>query len=312
MFAFLLMMVFAAFGGQRNLNGDGPNRFGAQAAELTNPQDAKTQELIDQFKTFTDKDSVLANPQALTAIKDVLTKIVNKDPQYQQFANNKSVLDLAQKMLDEINIIQKNPKSDEAKKAADSFLKGIGELTKATTIAPTITGTGNNKVPVLKQGSGQPWSRHVYGTSTISSGGCAIVSAAMVLKFYSIGPNDSKILIEGLADQSVKGGARIPYVGTDSNKLFKAVIPNNYSVKVTSTNWSGAKEYLKKGIPVIVSGKANSKTTPFTSKGHFVVLTGIDSNNIVSVNNPAHSNRSYPESIISRYAHSSYQVIQPK
>jgi len=47
---------------------------------------------------------------------------------------------------------------------------------------------------------------------------------------------------------------------------------------------------------VIVSGITKTKDDPpFTTKGHFIVLTALNSDGTISVNDPYHANRSYSQ-----------------
>lgn len=127
MVAFLMMMVVAGFGSSTSGN-QGPNPFGAQAAQTIDPSDPATRDLIDQMKVFTDKDSVLANIQALQSIKETLKKIVAKDPAYATLTSNPDSIILAQRMLDEIKVITGDPRSTAAQKAAQNFVNDRKKL----------------------------------------------------------------------------------------------------------------------------------------------------------------------------------------
>lgn len=170
---------------------------------------------------------------------------------------------------------------------------------KQTAAQLASSNVGCNNVPLFKQCDSQ-WGSDDYGCggSTICSSGCGVTSAAMVLKFYgkNVTPTD-------MAKASLQGGFRVCNAGTAYG--FFPYIAKQYGLQAkTGLTWEQGMEYLKQGKPVIVSG---SGPAPFTSGGHFIVLTCYNSDGTIAVNDPAGSslrdNKSYPESQIKADQH---------
>lgn len=136
---------------------------------------------------------------------------------------------------------------------------------------------------------------------TLSSSGCGIMAAAMVLQFYG----KTVATPESLAHDALSNGFRVcgsngPITNGTAHGFFP-FIAKKYGLKNAHTpSWETAMSHLKKGHPVIVSGKG---PLPFSSGGHYVVLTGYNSNGSISVNDSAHPSQPYSESHLRRYTH---------
>lgn len=131
----------------------------------------------------------------------------------------------------------------------------------------------------------------------LGTSGCGIMAAAMVLQFYG----KTAATPESLAHDSLSNGFRPcnPMNGTAHG--FFPFIAKKYGLNNLYTpSWETAMSHLKKGHPVIVSGTG---PLPFSSKGHFVVLTGYNSNGSISVNDSAHPSQPYSESHLRSYTH---------
>ena len=154
---------------------------------------------------------------------------------------------------------------------------------------------GCNNVPSYKQ-CDSAWGSTSYncGSTTICSSGCGVTAAAMVLSFY--GKNVDPAM---MAQDSLSAGYRECNKGTSHG--FFPYIAGKYGLQdENGISWSRAMELLKQGKPIIISGKG---PIPFTSGGHYIVLTCYNSDGTISVNDSAHPDASYPESQLKAYEH---------
>jgi hypothetical protein len=146
---------------------------------------------------------------------------------------------------------------------------------------------GSNNVPLLYQRNYRdiPYP-NADPTRNISTSGCGIVSAAMVLAYYNV-----SFSVAELAEFSLSRGHRAS-VGT-ADSFFpdiarkKGLTFINYgrsTGRLPEATWEKILEQLRQGRPVIVSGKGPA---PYSRGGHFVVLTGINSDGTVNVNDSA-------------------------
>lgn len=145
---------------------------------------------------------------------------------------------------------------------------------------------GNDGVPLYKQ-SDPRYGHLPYGSSTIAASGCCTSSAAMVMRFASVDVDPVSI-----SQFSAEHGFYIPGEGTDHAGLFP-LLAKTYDLQFQDLTgkWDQAVQNLKSHKPLIVRGAG---AEPFTSGGHCIVLTGIDDNNLVRVNNPARGDGPYP------------------
>lgn len=190
-------------------------------------------------------------------------------------------------------------------KMLDGVSKGCTAVAGGDVSSPT--GAGCNNVPIFRQCDSK-WGNISYGcgNTTICSSACGPTSAAMVLKFYGVNVDPKTT-----AAYSLSNGHRVCNAGT-AYSLFPA-IAKKYGLKAaTGLSWESVVNYINQGKPVIVSGKGSK---PFTSGGHFVVLTCYDAKNkAIGVNDPNGGSKSrpvsayYPESYIKNHHHSA-QII---
>ncbi|WP_202707687.1 C39 family peptidase [Sporosalibacterium faouarense] len=120
------------------------------------------------------------------------------------------------------------------------------------------------------------WANLPYGDSTIGRAGCGPTSASMVLT--------------GLLDKVISPVEAVKFAidnrckvesGTSWN--YFSLIGKHYNIDVQQLdpkNYRMVLEELKKGNPVIASMGPGH----FTSAGHYIVLTGIDEDNLIIVN----------------------------
>ena len=139
-----------------------------------------------------------------------------------------------------------------------------------------------NDFPYYNQGDA-PWGDKMYKYDTYRNSACGPTSMAMVMKSYGM-----NVTPEDTGQYAIAHGHRIQGLGT-GHEFFQDIGAAN---GLTVDRYGGhgeAKsiEYLKKGVPVIVSHDPGH----FTKRGHFVVLTGIDSNDNIYVNDPSSRER---------------------
>lgn len=159
---------------------------------------------------------------------------------------------------------------------------------------------GFNDVKLYKQAGGS-WGSKAYGDmkrcpkgkdpgvrnpdccSSFAWAGCGPTSLAMVLDFYGFSANPGTV-----GAFTSKIGARTCNRGTNGTmvtEITKNPAWRAYGLKGEKTNHSKALALLKEGKPIIA-------TTPkipgcYKRKGHWIVLTGVDENGIIRVNDPA-------------------------
>ena len=137
-----------------------------------------------------------------------------------------------------------------------------------------------SSIPRYYQEDGK-WGNKALGDTNIATGGCGFTSVAMVvsgLTGKSVTP-----------DQVVDWGGNTYYVRGQgaSWSLFPAAA-NHYGIKCENlgNNINSAVSALKSGKPVICSQGPGI----FTTGGHFIVLSGVNSSGNISVNDPSKNN----------------------
>lgn len=122
------------------------------------------------------------------------------------------------------------------------------------------------------------WSKIRYGDSTIGRGGCGPTSASMVVT----GLTKDIVTPVDTARISIENGCKALEGTTWS---FFRIIANKYNIisdQYSTKDYQRVLDELKKGNPAIASMGPGH----FTSKGHFIVLAGIDEDGLVIVNDP--------------------------
>ena len=154
-------------------------------------------------------------------------------------------------------------------------------------------------VPFYAQGDSK-WGGNPYPAkndrscdkTTISTSGCGPTSLAMVLSAFGIKTDPAKI-----AKESTNANYRVCNAGSSHDIINLA---KNYGLKTTGElQWDTVKKYLLEGGLVIAHGHG---AMPYTSGGHFVVITCYDpTTGWVLVNDSASGNgknAAYPESAL--------------
>lgn len=152
----------------------------------------------------------------------------------------------------------------------------------------------NSYIPLFLQYDDR-WGTISYGNGTIASSGCGPTSMAMVLTGLDAKSSDLDKNGDDIIDPSetcawsLSHGYRTPNQGTSWDffpSICKAV---GFKLRdYSKSQYQTVYEELQRGVPVIAS------MTPghFTSAGHFIVLTGLDDNGKVLVNDPNSASRS--------------------
>ena len=200
--------------------------------------------------------------------------LVVNDPRGRQYSkeyNLNSVVDGAQNLWGF---------SSTGKSKYNDILTGFGGYGKG------VDGDMLNGFPYLLQGDDR-WGSVQYSSindssQTISSSACGPTSMAMVLRSYghNVTPIDT-------SNYALANGHRTENSGT----AWTFFQPIGSSYGLTTKQFSDANtaiQELEKGYPVIAS--MGPKT--FTSKGHYIVLSGINDKGNILVNDPGKLNRS--------------------
>lgn len=154
----------------------------------------------------------------------------------------------------------------------------------------------NNPIVYFGQSNGAgggAWAGLPFGGQNIGYSGCSVTSLAMVVSYLNGGvnknewtyPND---VVKMIADKT--GNYNHFYVGGAGQSWD--IFPNVakwYGISCSQISSSSIVNSLTSGKPVIMSCKPGE----FTSTGHFIVITGVDSDGYCYVNDPSHPDKSY-------------------
>lgn len=134
--------------------------------------------------------------------------------------------------------------------------------------------------PYYAQADNRWGKEKLIGGKTIGESGCGPTASAMVLTKLT-GQHITPDTMAKAGKEHLPGYTSYNYFPQIANK-FKL----NYS-EIEANDVTSLRAKLSAGQPVILSGfdKSNSNTTPYTDKGHIVVATGMDGNN-VQINDP--------------------------
>lgn len=171
---------------------------------------------------------------------------------------------------------------------------------------------------------------------TLATSGCAIVSTSMILDYYDLDHSDPETLAcLALGKRSENCNNKTPVTGQifrDSvngtkDSWFPFIAQKNglryeqLGGRGTPIKWDKIIENLNNRRPVIVSGKKGGLScndSPFTKGGHFVVLTGVNADGSIRVNNSLRSTsscnrlgRSYTLDSLKNTAHFAFVMYKP-
>lgn len=122
------------------------------------------------------------------------------------------------------------------------------------------------------------WGYNKYGSSFMATNGCGPTSLSMVAVGLT---GNTKFNPKMVADFSYKNGYLDDRVGTKWSLMTNGAQHFGLNGKELPLDKDVIISTLKKGQPIIVSMGPGE----FTTKGHFMVLTGVDNNKII-VNDP--------------------------
>jgi cell wall-associated NlpC family hydrolase len=153
--------------------------------------------------------------------------------------------------------------------------------------------SSNNGIVYYGQGNsngGSEWATKKFGGGTIATSGCSVTSLAMVISYINSGSNPSgwvypNQVVDMIATKN-KGNYNVFYRAPDGqdHSIMEAVA-GYYGIKCNKISSNSIVQSLKAGKPVIQSCTAGE----FTTKGHFIVITGIDEYGRCYVNDPNNS-----------------------
>lgn len=173
----------------------------------------------------------------------------------------------------------------------------IGDVNVNAETKSIPNNNSNNGVVYYGQSNGaggSEWAGMRFGGKNIGSSGCSVTSLAMVISYLKSGANSDGWVypsdVVKMIAQKNDGNYNKFYVAPagQSHEIMGAVA-SYYGLKCSSISSQSIVSSVASGKPVIMSCKPGE----FTSSGHFIVITGIDADGYLYVNDPAHPVKSY-------------------
>ena len=133
-----------------------------------------------------------------------------------------------------------------------------------------VSNTNNNKFVFYSQ-SDERWSKDVLGNRTMKDAGCGPTSLAMAISQLT-GEQITPDTVAKLGKEHLPGYSQFslfPSVADKLNMNYDEGYDNSFIVK-----------NLRKGIPVVLSGRTNATGTPYTAEGHVVTASHMSGNNV--------------------------------
>jgi len=134
------------------------------------------------------------------------------------------------------------------------------------------------KIPLFIQWD-KRWGYEKYGSDFIAVNGCGPTSLAMVAVGLT---GNTKINPKVVADYSNDKGYLVKGVGTNWDLMTYGARNFKIAGREIPLSKESILQTLRKGQPIIVSMGPGE----FTTAGHYIVLTGVNSNNKIIVNDP--------------------------
>ena len=133
-----------------------------------------------------------------------------------------------------------------------------------------VSNTNNNKFVFYSQ-SDERWSKDALGNKTMKDAGCGPTSLAMAISQLT-GEQITPDTVAKLGKEHLPGYSQFslfPSVADKLNMNYDEGYDNSFIVK-----------NLRKGIPVVLSGRTNATGTPYTAEGHVVTASHMSGNNV--------------------------------
>lgn len=172
------------------------------------------------------------------------------------------MLELASKNKETLNFVTNYPKN-------------ISNINKSVSIEKDYV---PGKIPLFLQWD-ERWGYDKYGNNFIALNGCAPTSLAMVAVGLT---GNTTVTPKTVADYSFKNSFYVNGVGSSWQLISKGASYFGLKSKEIPLSKSSILSSLKRGNPVIVTVGPGT----FTSSGHFLVLTGVDNDGRIKINDP--------------------------
>ncbi|MBY6773661.1 hypothetical protein FDC64_11275 [Clostridium botulinum] len=264
---------------------------------VTKTKDVKKKVAVKKVK-YTEKKETKTISEVLKEKGYSLMDVPNKFKYKEKITTNMiNKYETVYKVKDLDTVLDELGFTEQQKNDVHIFLQfGLSEFEGSGGEFGELEGTGERyTIPRFYQYD-KRWAGHPYGESTIGQGGCGTTSFAMVAtgmnpkNLKKMDRNNDGILdpVES-SDWSASHGFKVPGNGTSWD--FFAAASNTIGLNVKQLgkgDYNKVFNYLKDGNPVIASMSPGH----FTRAGHFIVLTGVDKNNKIIVNDPASEARS--------------------
>ena len=155
----------------------------------------------------------------------------------------------------------------------------------------------NNGVVYFGQSNsagGSEWASVRFGGKNIGSSGCSVTSLAMVISYLKSGSSSEAWIypsdvVKMIADKNSGNYNKFYVDGAGQGWDIFPAVAGYYGIKCSKISSTSIVNSLAQGKPVIMSCNPGE----FTSKGHFIVITGMDTDGYCYVNDPSHPDKSY-------------------
>ncbi len=227
---------------------------------------------LNSTKAYTSNKTTLSDDEKMvmssksSVIKD-LVNISYSNPEVDAILSNldaypSELLELASKNKETLNFVTNYPKN-------------ISNINKSVSIEKDY---GPGKIPLFLQWD-ERWGYDKYGNNFIALNGCAPTSLAMVAVGLT---GNTTVTPKTVADYSFKNSFYVNGVGSSWQLISKGASYFGLKSKEIPLSKSSILSSLKRGNPVIVTVGPGT----FTSSGHFLVLTGVDNDGRIKINDP--------------------------
>ncbi|KKU07479.1 MAG: Mucin related 82C [Candidatus Uhrbacteria bacterium GW2011_GWE2_45_35] len=158
---------------------------------------------------------------------------------------------------------------------------------------PAPSGTGTNNVPYYSQ---RNYPDEIYGNAcsgspTIKTSGCGPTSMAMVMTFYGVNYDPRQVAAVFESEKYRICGSGTAYQAFTSSQLLNLGKLKSEMIPISKTD--EILGHLRNSEPIIISvgpkKGADGQTlyaSTFTTGGHFMVLTGVNTDDSIALNDP--------------------------